>query len=95
VLSAKDIEGFIRFARSYEEAQSSVDKDVTTVSTFSSLGFGGDAASSATSYTPDLHAVSKAEAHSTMQAYILSPHYFTARARSSGPCPGGLRPSAV
>ena len=53
------------------------------------------AASSATSYTPDPHAVSKAEAQSYMQACILSPRYFTARARSGGPRPGDLRPSAV
>ncbi|KAF8470525.1 hypothetical protein DFH94DRAFT_685143 [Russula ochroleuca] len=54
---------------SYEEVQSTVDKDATisptiTASTFSSLGFGSNAASSATSYTPDPHAVSKAEAQS-------------------------------
>jgi hypothetical protein len=34
------------------------------MSTFSSLSFGGDAASNATSYTPDPHAVSMAEAES-------------------------------
>jgi hypothetical protein len=64
VLSAEDIEGFIRFARSYVEAQSSFDKDATTItaSTFSSLGFGGDTASSATPYTSDPHSVSKPEA---------------------------------
>jgi len=68
VLSAKVLEDYIHFARSYEEAQSSVDKDTTispttTVST-SSLGVGGDAAPSATatSCTADPHAVSKAEA---------------------------------
>ena len=55
---------------SYEESQSSVDKDVTaffptiTTSTTSSSGFGGDSASGATSYTPDPHAVSTAEAQS-------------------------------
>jgi hypothetical protein len=69
VHSAEDLEDYIRFAKSYEEAQSSVDKDATisptiTVSTSSSLGFGGDAASSATFYTPDPHAVSRAEAQS-------------------------------
>jgi hypothetical protein len=69
VLSAEELEDYIRFARSYEEAQSSVDEDVTisptiTASTFSSLGFGGDALSSATFYTPDPHAVSMAEAQS-------------------------------
>ena len=36
----------------------------TTSPTLSSLGFGGDTASSATSYTPDPHAVSKAEVQS-------------------------------
>jgi hypothetical protein len=65
VLSAEVLEDYIRFARSYEEAKSSVDKDATntptTVST-SSLGVGGDAASNDTSYTADPHAVSKAEA---------------------------------
>jgi len=50
----------------YKEAQSSIDKDTTisptvTASTTSSPGFGGDTASSAT-FTPDPHAVSKAEA---------------------------------
>lgn len=60
---------YIRFARSCEAAQSSVDKDVTispttTTSTSSSLGFGGDVVSSTTSYTPDPHAVSKVEAQS-------------------------------
>jgi len=67
VLFAEDLVSYIPFARSYEEAQSSVDKDAAislTASTLSSLGFGGDAASSATSYTPDPHAVSKAEAQS-------------------------------
>ena len=67
MLFAEDLVSYIRFARSYEEAQSSVDKDAAislTASTLSSLGFGGDAASSATSYTPDPHAVSKAEAQS-------------------------------
>jgi hypothetical protein len=68
VLSAEVVEDYIRFARSYEEAQSSVDKDptispTTTASTFS-LGLGGGAASSATSYTPDARAVSTVEAQS-------------------------------
>jgi hypothetical protein len=69
VLSAEELDGYIRFARSYKDIQGSVDEDdatsqTITESTFSSLGFGGDAASSATSYTPDPHAVSKAEAQS-------------------------------
>ena len=75
MLSAEVVEDCIRFARSYEEAQSSVDKDhtispTTTASTFSSLGLGGDAVSSATSYAPDAHAVSKAEA----QSYFAGRH---------------------
>src|SRR5580693_3249550 len=69
MLSDEFVEDCIRFARNYEEAQRSVDKDytispTTNMSTFSSLGLGGNAASSATSYTPDAHAVSKAEAQS-------------------------------
>jgi len=69
VLSAQIIEECIQFSKSYEEAQSSVDKDATvsptiTASTVSSLGFGHDAASSTTSYTPDPHSVSNAEAQS-------------------------------
>ncbi|KAK0213851.1 hypothetical protein IW262DRAFT_1411917 [Armillaria fumosa] len=55
MVSAEFVEDCIRFAKSYEEAQSSVDEDST---------ISGDAASSATSYTPDAHAVSKAEAQS-------------------------------
>ncbi|KAJ7691634.1 hypothetical protein B0H17DRAFT_1179591 [Mycena rosella] len=55
MLSAEVVEHCILFARSYEENP--------TASTFS-LGLGGDAASSATSYTPDARAVSKAEAQS-------------------------------
>jgi hypothetical protein len=67
VLSAEAVEDYIRFARSYEEAQSSNDTDctispTTTTSTVSSLGLVSDTASSATSYTPDAHAVSEAEA---------------------------------
>ena len=67
MLSAQVVEDCIRFARGYEEAHSSVDKDyttsqTTTASNFSSLSLGGDAVSSATSYTPDERAVSKAEA---------------------------------
>jgi hypothetical protein len=67
VLSAEFIEECIRFAR--REAQRSVDEDdaismTASTSGFSSFGFGGDAASCATSYTPDPHAVSQAEAMS-------------------------------
>ncbi|KIL60408.1 hypothetical protein M378DRAFT_14168 [Amanita muscaria Koide BX008] len=67
VLSDEDLESCIHFARSYEEAQSSVDKDATISPTFS---FGSDAASSATSYTPDPHAVSEAE----VQSYYAGLH---------------------
>jgi hypothetical protein len=68
MLSAEELDGYIRFARSYKEAQSSGDEDdatslTITKSTFS-LGFGGDTVSGATSYTHDPHAVSKAEAQS-------------------------------
>jgi hypothetical protein len=69
VLSDEVIEQYIRFSQSYQEAQSSAYNDealspIITPSTFSSLGFGGDTTSSATSYSPDPHAVSKAEAQS-------------------------------
>jgi hypothetical protein len=67
VLSAQVIEKYIQFAKSYEEAQSSDDKDTIispTASTISSLGFGHETASSVTSYTSDPHAVSDAEAQS-------------------------------
>ena len=57
VLSAEVIEEYIRFAQSCQEAQNSADND-TAVSPSSYLGF------SATSYSPDPHAVSKAEAQS-------------------------------
>lgn len=61
-------EDYIHFSGSYDDAQSSVDKDFTispfiAASAFS-LGFGGNAASSATPHTPDPHAVSEAEAQS-------------------------------
>jgi len=71
VLSAEDLEKYIRFAKSYEEAQSLIDQDITISPTSaSSLGFGRDAASSDssstfyTAYTPDPHAVSEVEAQS-------------------------------
>lgn len=69
MLSDEVIEEYILFAQSYQEAQSSADDDAATsptitAATFSSLGFGGDAASSTTSYSPDPYAVSKAEAQS-------------------------------
>ena len=67
MLPAEVVEDCIRFSRCYEEAQSSVEKVTSislnvTASTLSSLGFGGDASSSATPYTPYPHAVSEAEA---------------------------------
>lgn len=66
MLPDEDLERYIRFAKSYEEAQNSVDEDANmsptpTASLHSSLGIGGNVWSSATSYTPDPHAVSKAE----------------------------------
>ena len=69
VLSARFIEECIEFAKSYEEAWGSTDKGGTvsptlTASTVSFLGSGCVATSSATSYTPDPHAVSDAEAQS-------------------------------
>lgn len=68
VLSPGVIEEYIRFAQRYQEAQCSTYYDatisLTTTASFSSLGLGGDVASSATSYSPDPHAVSKAEAQS-------------------------------
>lgn len=69
MLSAEVIEEYIRFAQHYEEVRSSANNDAAisptiTASTFSSLGFGGEAASSATSYSSDPYAVSKEEAQS-------------------------------
>ena len=71
MLSAEELDSYIRFARSYKEAQSESSVDslyeddaANSTLTNSSLGFGGNAASSATSYTHDPHAVSKAEAQS-------------------------------
>jgi hypothetical protein len=56
VLSAEVIEEYVCFAQRYQEAQSSTDNDAATSPTIT--------ASSATSYSPDPHAVSKAEAQS-------------------------------
>lgn len=69
MLTAEEIEASIQFASDHEEAQRSVDKDYTlsltiTATTISSLGFPHDSASSATSFIPDPHAVSIAEAQS-------------------------------
>ena len=99
MLSAEDLEGYIRFARSYEEARGSVDNDAAispTASAFSSLGFGGDAPSSAISYTPDPHAVSGAEAQSYYAGLHSEPTllYRTGNL-SSGPRLRDLKPSAV
>ena len=74
MLSAAELDSYIRFARSYKEAQSessvdSVDSvyedDAINSTLTNSLGFGGNAASSATSYTHVPHAVSKGEAQSS------------------------------
>jgi hypothetical protein len=62
VISAEELDGYIRFAGS-SELCSRANTSPTITESFSSLGFGDDAASSAT-YTHDLHAVSKAEAQS-------------------------------
>ncbi|KAI1787376.1 hypothetical protein LXA43DRAFT_711812 [Ganoderma leucocontextum] len=102
LLSAKDIEYYIRFARSYNyEAQSSVDKDasisptITASTTVSSLGSGGDGASSAASYTPDPHAVSKAEAQSYYAGLHSEPTLLYRTGKEQWSRPGDLRPSAV
>ena len=58
MLPPEVVEDFIRFARSYEGAQSFVDKNYTTSPTIT------------TSYTPDSRAVSKAEA----QSYYVGLH---------------------
>ena len=55
------IEECIQFCRRYQEAKSSVDEDATQAV---SLELTVTTTSSATSYTPDLHAVSIAEAQS-------------------------------
>ncbi|KAK0207441.1 hypothetical protein IW262DRAFT_1450873 [Armillaria fumosa] len=54
MVSAEFVEDCIRFAKSYEEAQSSVEEDSIISPT----------TTAATSYTPDAHAVSKVEARS-------------------------------
>lgn len=69
MFSAKAGEVSIDSTSSYEEAQSSLNKDptsspATSAPTFASLSFGGDAASSAASYTRDTHAVSEMESKS-------------------------------
>ena len=62
-----DLDGCILSARSYEGAHGSNDEDdaistTTTTTALRSPGPGGDASSSASSYTPDLHAVFNADA---------------------------------
>ena len=85
MLSAEELDGYIHFARSYKEVQSSVDEDDTTSQTITestfSLGFGSDTESSATSYTHDPHAVSKGQGggsvllcRPTFRAHINLPH---------------------
>ncbi|TFK68639.1 hypothetical protein BDN72DRAFT_870910 [Pluteus cervinus] len=61
VLSAEDLERYVNFARSYQEAQCAADDSTSNWPTLSSLDFDDDA-SSATPYAPDPHAVSRAEA---------------------------------
>ena len=92
MLSAEIIEEYIRFAQSYREAQSSANNVAPispsiTASTISSLGFGDDATSSATSYSPDPHAVSKAEAQSYYAGLPSEPTlvYRTGKERWSPP----------
>ena len=64
MLSAELVEEFMHFARDYHGsiAKNDAVSPTVTSSMFSSLGFGHDAASSATSYAPDPHAVSMEEA---------------------------------
>ena len=64
MLSVELVEEFMRFARDHDSSNAKNDAVSPTVtsSTFSSLGFGRDAASSPTSYTADPHAVSMEEA---------------------------------
>jgi hypothetical protein len=101
VLSAEVVEGFIRFARCYEETQSSVNKDTSispnvTASTLSSLGFDGDASSSATPYNPYPHAVSEAEAQFYYAGLRSEPMLlYRASEGQRSPPRGLLRPSAV
>jgi hypothetical protein len=94
-LSVAFVQACIAFARNYEETHRPVEQDptippTTTASTgFSSLGFGRDIASSATSYTADVHAVSMEEACSYYTGLPSSPTllYRTGKAWSppSGP----------
>jgi hypothetical protein len=101
VLSAEVVEDCIRFAGCYEETQSSVDKDTSIspnviASIISSLGFDGNASSSATPYNPYPHAVFEAEA----QFYYAGLHseptpLYRASEGQRSPPRGLLRPSAV
>ncbi|KAG8906563.1 hypothetical protein FRB99_006677 [Tulasnella sp. 403] len=81
LISVELLEQCIHFARNYyEQAQSSqaaittaISPTSTESSDFSSLGFHGDVISSATSYAPDPHAVSKAEAQSYYAGLLSEP----------------------
>ncbi len=94
MLSTEVVEDCIRFAKSYEEAQSFFDKDytispTTTTSTFSFLGLGGNAVSSATSYTPDACAVSKVEAQSYYAGLHSEPTLLYRTGKEKWSSPGG------
>jgi hypothetical protein len=64
VLSVELVQEFMRFARDHDcsNAKNDAVSLTITASTSSSLGFGRSTVSSATSYTPDPHAVSMEEA---------------------------------
>ena len=72
MLSAEVIDEYIRFAQSSDYNDAAIPPTITA-SNFSSLGFGGDATSSATSYSPDPCAVSKAEAESYYAGFPSEP----------------------
>ncbi|KAG9075984.1 hypothetical protein FRC06_009779, partial [Ceratobasidium sp. 370] len=86
-LSAEVIDEYIRLAWSYNEAQSSAYCDTVMSAMFPHPGFGGDAASSATSYPPDPHAVSQEEALSYYAGLPSEPRlvYRTGKERWSPP----------
>lgn len=78
MFSAEAVEESIDSTSSYDEAQSPVVKDptispATSAPTFASLSFGGDAASSAASYTRDTHAVSEMESKSYYEGLHSEP----------------------
>ena len=96
-----DVEDCILFFRGYNWTQGSAEEDnslslFTTASNFPSLELDDPAANSATSYTPDPHAVSNAEA----QFYYAGLHsrptllYRTSKEQWSRPRPGPWGPVA-